>query len=61
MQVLRRGDYFGQYGKIVKVVVNRNHNQGGPPASHHDGGAASASAYITFAHKDDAKVRTLMS
>ena len=48
--VLRRGDYFGQYGKIVKVVVNRNHNGGGS-----DPRAASASAYITFAHKEDAK------
>jgi len=37
---LCKGDHFGQYGKIVKVVVNRNHI---------DRTNNSASAYITFA------------
>ena len=41
---LRRPEYFGQYGKIAKVVVNRNHNPGDPRRS-------SASAYVTFSHK----------
>jgi len=47
---LRRGEYFGQYGKILKVVVNHNH--GAPPKDPRHG---SASAYITFSYKEDAK------
>jgi len=47
-QILRRPEYFGQYGKIVKVVANRVHN----PA---DAKQLSASAYVTFAHKEDAR------
>ena len=42
---LRKPEYFGQYGKISKIVINRNHNPGGDPRR------ASASAYVTFAHK----------
>lgn len=41
---LRKPEYFGQYGKISKIVINRNHNPGDPRR-------ASASAYVTFAHK----------
>lgn len=44
---LRRPEYFGQYGKISKIVINRNHNGNGDPRR------ASASAYVTFAHKED--------
>jgi CCR4-NOT transcription complex subunit 4 len=44
-EILRKAEYFGQYGKIVKVVVHRNHT-----SSH-----ATVSAYITFSYKDDAK------
>lgn len=44
-EILRRAEYFGQYGRINKVVVHRNHT-----SSH-----ATVSAYITFAFKDDAK------
>jgi len=47
---LRRGEFFGQYGRIHKVVVNHNH--GAPPKDPRHG---SASAYITFCHKDDAR------
>ena len=68
-EVLRRAEYFGQYGKIMKVVVNRNHtgvdgggsgggNGGGGVGSGSGSGLSSqpaASAYITFAHKEDAK------
>ncbi|KAL7542319.1 hypothetical protein ACHAXR_013302, partial [Thalassiosira sp. AJA248-18] len=43
---LRKPEYFGQYGKISKIVINRNHNPGDPRR-------ASASAYVTFAHKED--------
>ena len=46
-EVLRRYEYFGQYGKIVKVVINRaNMDTNGPNAS--------ASAYITFDSRADA-------
>mmetsp|Transcript_21881 Transcript_21881/g.52907 ORF Transcript_21881/g.52907 Transcript_21881/m.52907 type:complete len:867 (+) Transcript_21881:104-2704(+) len=44
---LRKPEYHGQYGKISKIVINRNHNPGDPRR-------ASASAYVTFAHKEDA-------
>jgi CCR4-NOT transcription complex subunit 4 len=45
---LKRGEYFGQYGRIVKLVVNRTYQQGDPKQ-------ASASAYVTFQHKEDAR------
>ena len=44
-ETLRKAEYFGQYGRINKVVVHRNHS-----SSH-----TTVSAYITFAFKDDAK------
>ncbi|TYZ59862.1 hypothetical protein PybrP1_005804 [[Pythium] brassicae (nom. inval.)] len=44
---LRSGECFGQYGKIVKAVVNKTHL--GTDRSN-----ATASAYITFANKEDA-------
>ncbi len=43
--ILKKADYFGQYGKISKIVLNRNHNGNGDPRR------ASASAYVTFSHK----------
>eukprot|EP00976_Prorocentrum_cordatum_P109361 1195006-Prorocentrum_minimum.AAC.3 len=49
VQILKRSDYFGKYGKIIKVSVNRN----GVYSSIH-GGAATGSAYITFVRDDDA-------
>lgn len=42
---LRRPEYFGQYGKIHKIVLNR--------AVAGDARRASASAYVTFCHKED--------
>jgi hypothetical protein len=42
---LRKADYFGQYGKISKIVLNRSQTTGG------DLRRASASAYVTFVHK----------
>jgi len=42
---LRRAEYFGQYGRIAKVVVHKSQN-----SSH-----SSVSAYITYVHKEDAK------
>jgi hypothetical protein len=42
---LRKSEYFGQYGKISKIVLNRSQTTGG------DLRRASASAYVTFVHK----------
>lgn len=42
---LRKPEYFGQYGKIAKIVLNRTNVTSGDPRR------ASASAYVTFVHK----------
>lgn len=42
---LRKAEYFGQYGKIAKIVVNRTNITSADPRR------ASASAYVTFVHK----------
>ncbi|KAL7580064.1 hypothetical protein ACA910_005049 [Epithemia clementina (nom. ined.)] len=44
---LRKPEYFGQYGKIAKIVINRTQATTGDPRR------ASASAYVTFVHKED--------
>jgi hypothetical protein len=44
-ETLRKGEYLGQYGRIGKIVIHRNHS-----LSH-----ATVSAYVTFAYKEDAK------
>lgn len=52
--LLRRNDFFGKFGKILKVVINKNnHYNSGPNPT--------VSAYITFAKKEDAThcVRTI--
>lgn len=46
-ETLKKPEYFGQYGKIAKIVLNRNHNGNGDPRR------VSASAYVTFAFKED--------
>ena len=51
-EILRKAEYFGQYGKISKIVLNRNN----PPAG--DARRASASAYVTFVHKVRYEVHT---
>lgn len=59
---LREPEYFGQYGRIVKIVVNRrNLTNIGSTTTTGNGGATSASvsgpsasAYVTFARKEDA-------
>ena len=43
--MLRKPDYFGQYGKINKIVLNRSQTTTPDPRR------ASASAYVTFFHK----------
>ena len=42
---LRKAEYFGQYGKIAKIVLNRTNVTSSDPRR------ASASAYVTFVHK----------
>ncbi|CAG8573022.1 9998_t:CDS:10, partial [Ambispora leptoticha] len=52
-EVLRSHDYFGQYGKIAKIVVNRRN----PPASTVPGAPPpqpSVGVYITYVRKEDA-------
>jgi CCR4-NOT transcription complex subunit 4 len=44
---LRKPEYFGQYGKIAKIVLNRTNVTSSDPRR------ASASAYVTFVHKED--------
>ena len=47
-EVLSKREFFGQYGRVVKVVVNRTNlaaSNGRPP---------SASAYITFSTENEA-------
>lgn len=44
-EMLRKAEFFGQYGKIGKIVIHRNNS-----ASH-----TSVSAYVTFVYKEDAK------
>jgi len=46
-EVLKRPDYFGRFGKIKKIVVNRNNVYQGPQGS-------SVSAYITYFRNKDA-------
>mmetsp|Transcript_9770 Transcript_9770/g.20271 ORF Transcript_9770/g.20271 Transcript_9770/m.20271 type:complete len:804 (-) Transcript_9770:220-2631(-) len=45
---LRRAEFFGQYGKIAKIVINRSQTTAGG-----DSRRASASAYVTLVHKED--------
>jgi CCR4-NOT transcription complex subunit 4 len=47
IEVLKRPEYFGSYGKIMKIVINPNTNYAGPQGP-------SASAYITYTREDDA-------
>ncbi|CAB9503510.1 CCR4-NOT transcription complex subunit 4 [Seminavis robusta] len=47
---LRRPEYFGQYGRIAKIVLNRSQASNGDPRR------ASCSAYVTFVHKEDTLV-----
>lgn len=46
---LRKSEYFGQYGKIGKIVIHKSNLGGGHMAT------TTVSAYITFVHKEDAK------
>jgi len=49
-EMLRRPEYFGQYGRIGKIVIHKTHGGTGAGSS-----VTSVSAYVTFVHKEDAK------
>jgi RNA recognition motif len=49
-EILRQSEYFGQYGKIIKVVINKNNLYN---TNHPQG--PSVSAYLTFSRGDDAR------
>lgn len=46
-EVLKKPEYFGQYGRIGKIVLNRSQITAADPRR------ATASAYVTFVHKED--------
>ncbi|EGC32793.1 hypothetical protein DICPUDRAFT_37779 [Dictyostelium purpureum] len=50
-ELLKKNEYFGQYGKILKIVINKNniYNVNSPHG-------ACVSAYITYQRKEDALV-----
>jgi CCR4-NOT transcription complex subunit 4 len=54
-ETLKRVEFFGKYGKILKISVNRN----GVYSNHHhhsssaNGGGPTGSAYVTFMEEDD--------
>ena len=50
---LKSEKYFGQYGKINKIVVNRKNSHGGND-NYHGHHSPGYGVYITFASKDDA-------
>jgi RNA recognition motif-containing protein len=47
-EILRQNDYFGQYGKILKIVINRR------PTTNAQGQTVVGGVYITYARKEDA-------
>ena len=50
--VLRSDKYFGQYGKILKIVINRKTPN--PQVTHHHFLNPGIVVYVTFARKEDA-------
>lgn len=48
--LLRQWEYFGQYGRIIKIVVNRRNMANFPVARVEP----SVGVYVTFARKEDA-------
>lgn len=47
LQTLRGDQYFGQYGKIIKIVVSK--------AKEGSAGTQSIGVYVTFVRKEDAE------
>ncbi|KAL7276224.1 transcriptional repressor general negative regulator of transcription subunit 4 [Rhizina undulata] len=57
LQTLRGEQYFGQYGKIIKIVVNKRttaQDGGGYNGNQSGHGAQGLGVYVTFARKQDA-------
>lgn len=52
-EILKKPEYFGQYGRVSKIVINRNYSGNGDPRR------ASASAYVTFQHKVSERLKLL--
>ena len=52
LQTLKRREYFGQYGKVLKIVVNRKIGES-------SGRGDSACAYVTYANPDHARIAIL--
>jgi RNA recognition motif-containing protein len=53
-EIIRSNDYFGQFGKIAKIVINKRQIA---PTSHANGATSmqpSAAVYVTYVRKDDA-------
>ncbi|CAO3623119.1 unnamed protein product [Cunninghamella blakesleeana] len=53
-EIIRSNDYFGQFGKIAKVVINKRNIA---PTSHTSGSTSlqpSAAIYVTYQRKEDA-------
>ncbi|KAG0750435.1 hypothetical protein G6F62_001739 [Rhizopus arrhizus] len=53
-ETIRSSDYFGQFGKIAKIVINKRQIA---PTSHANGATSmqpSAAVYVTFVRKEDA-------
>lgn len=58
LATLRGEAYFGQYGKIIKIVVNKRTGQGGPGGMHGGYDQQSGSGlgvYVTFEKKEEAE------
>ena len=56
MQTLRGEQYFGQYGKIIKIVVNKRtaQDQAVPGHDAKEKKNEGMGVYVTFARKQDA-------
>mmetsp|Transcript_21166 Transcript_21166/g.44582 ORF Transcript_21166/g.44582 Transcript_21166/m.44582 type:complete len:434 (-) Transcript_21166:72-1373(-) len=57
--ILRRAEFFGKYGKILKISVNRSgptgrYQAGGVYNNHSNGSGPTGSAYVTFMSEQDA-------
>ena len=60
LATLRGEAYFGQYGKILKIVVNKRTSQGGPAghiqsSNHHQQESQGLGVYVTFSNKSEAE------
>lgn len=62
LATLRGEQYFGQYGKIVKIVVNKRTAQGGQPSQqsismhNNSGEGPGLGVYVTFSNKNEAEL-----